>query len=112
MFESRQRVILLVFFLVTFTFLARLFYMQVVDDSYKEAAANISLQRIIDYPYRGIVYDRKGRICVYNVPVYDVMVLPKEVRKDMDTLRFCQLFSITKEEFSKTMTAARTYSKV
>lgn len=112
MFDSRQRIILFVFALVTFTFLARLFYMQVIDDSYKEAAANISLQRIVDYPYRGIIYDRKGKICVYNVPVYDVMVLPKEVRKDMDTLRFCRLFGISKEEFIATMTAARTYSKI
>jgi len=112
MFESRQRTIIFVFALVAFVMLLRLFYMQVIDDSYKEAAANISLQRIIEYPYRGIVYDRKGKICVYNVPVYDVMVLPKEVKKGMDTLRFCELFGITKEEFSETITAARTYSKV
>lgn len=112
MFDSRQRVILFVFILVAFTMLARLFYMQVIDDSYKEAAANISLQRIIEYPYRGIIYDRKGKILVYNIPVFDVMVLPKEVKKDMDTLRFCQLFGIEKEEFIKNMTAARTYSKV
>jgi penicillin-binding protein 2 len=112
MFDSRQRVIVFVFILVAFTMLARLFYMQVIDDSYKEAAANISLQRIVEYPYRGIIYDRKGRICVYNIPVYDVMVLPKEVKKNMDTLRFCSLFSITKEEFIKTMITARTYSKV
>ena len=112
MFESRQRTIIFVFALVAFVMLLRLFYMQVIDDSYKEAAANISLQRIIEYPYRGIVYDRKGKICVYNVPVYDVMVLPKEVKKGMDTTRFCSLFGITKEEFSETITAARTYSKV
>lgn len=112
MFDSRQRVILFVFILVAFTMLVRLFYMQVIDDSYKEAAANISLQRIIEYPYRGIVYDRKGKILVYNIPVFDVMVLPKEVKKDMDTIRFCTLFGIEKEEFIKNMTAARTYSKV
>ena len=112
MLESRQRVIVLAFIVVVAVFLVRLFYMQVIDDSYKEAAANISLQRIIDYPYRGIIYDRKGRICVYNVPVYDVMVLPKEVRKNMDTLRFCSLFGIEKQEFRTLMEAARTYSRV
>jgi len=112
MFENRQRIILLIFGLVVFAFAARLFYMQVIDDSYKAAAANISLQRIVEFPYRGIVYDRKGRICVYNIPVYDVMVLPKEVKKDMDTLRFCNLFGITMEEFRESLTAARTYSRV
>lgn len=112
MFENRQKIIVLVFILVSFTFLVRLFYMQVLDDSYKEAAANISLQRIIDYPYRGIIYDRKGRICVYNIPVFDVMVLPREVKKNMDTVRFCNLFGITKEDFIKNLTEARTYSKV
>jgi penicillin-binding protein 2 len=112
MFESRQRIIILIFILVCFTFLMRLFYMQVIDDSYKQAAANISLQRIIEYPYRGIIYDRKGKICVYNIPVYDVMVLPKEVKKNMDTLRFCRLFGIDKQEFIDKILAARTYSKV
>ncbi len=112
MFESRHRIIILVFILVCFTFLMRLFYMQVIDDSYKQAAANISLQRIIEYPYRGIIYDRKGKICVYNIPVYDVMVLPKEVKKNMDTLRFCGLFGIEKQEFIDKLLAARTYSRV
>ena len=112
MFENRQRILLLVVATVVFAFTARLFYMQVIDDSYKEAAANISLQRVIEYPYRGIIYDRKGKICVYNIPVYDVMVLPKEVRKKMDTLRFCRLFGISREEFITNMTAAKTYSKV
>lgn len=112
MFESRRYIILGAFLVVVITMLLRLFYMQVIDEGYKQAAANVSLQRIIEYPYRGIIYDRKGRICVYNIPVYDVMVLPKEVKKNMDTLRFCGLFGINKEDFIKNMESARTYSKV
>jgi penicillin-binding protein 2 len=112
MFESRKYIIQLVFIIVGLVFLIKLFYMQVIDDSYKEAAANISLQKIIEYPYRGNIYDRKGKILVYNVPVFDIMVIPREVKKNMDTLAFCQVFEITKDEYIERITAAKKYSRV
>src|SRR5690606_18906014 len=54
---------------------------------------------------------RNGELIVFNKPVYDLMIVPNEV-KIKDTLVFCQLFDITKEEFIKKTTAAKQYSWV
>lgn len=112
MLENRKYIIQVAILLVGLVYLAKLFYMQVIDDSYKEAAANISLQKIIEYPYRGNIYDRNGQLLVYNIPVFDVMVIPREVKKNMDTAAFCAAFDITKEEFIERMQAAKNYSRV
>lgn len=109
--ENRQYIIQFVFVLVGVVFLIRLFSIQVLDNNYKLAANNNIIQKIIEYPYRGLIYDRNGELLVYNQPVYDLMVIPKEVRVK-DTLEFTQLLGITKEEFEKKLLDARTYSYV
>jgi penicillin-binding protein 2 len=109
--ENRQYIIQFVFVLVGLIFLARLFSIQVLDNNYKLAANNNIIQKVIEYPYRGLIYDRNGELLVYNQPVYDLMVIPKEVRVK-DTLAFTQLLGITKEEFEKKLKDARSYSYV
>jgi penicillin-binding protein 2 len=96
---------------VSIIFLVRIFYIQVVEDRYKLSANNNVLRTITDYPARGLVYDRNGKLLVYNEAVYDVMVTPRQV-KDIDTLSFCALLGITKEDFQKKMTKAKKYSRV
>jgi penicillin-binding protein 2 len=104
-------VVLGIFTVVIIVYLARIFYIQVLEDSYKLSANNNVLRYIIEYPARGLVYDRNGKLLVYNEAVYDLMVTPKQV-KDIDTLEFCGLIGITKEEFVKKITKARKYSAV
>ncbi|MBK9174772.1 MAG: hypothetical protein IPM46_00235 [Flavobacteriales bacterium] len=59
---------------------ARLFWIQVVDDRWKASAASISRRRkITGYPARGFIYDRNGKLLVANTPVYDLMMVPREV---------------------------------
>ena len=60
MFESRKYIIQVVFILVAAIFASRLFYLQVVDSSYIKAAADNAVQRLVEYPYRGVMYDRTG----------------------------------------------------
>ncbi|SFC12430.1 penicillin-binding protein 2 [Flexibacter flexilis DSM 6793] len=110
--EGRKYIVQGVFVLVGLVFLIKLFFLQIIDDTYKQAADENALQKMVDYPYRGLIYDRDGKIMVYNVPVYDVMVTPREVRKDMDTLGFCNLLKITKEEYIKYMRSAKIHSSV
>ena len=62
-----------------------------------------------DYPERGYIYDRDGKLLVGNQPAYDVMVIPREV-KPLDTLEFCSLLGIEKPEFLEKMEKARRYS--
>ena len=57
-----------------------------------------ALRKITQYPSRGSIYDRKGRLIVCNQAQYDLMIVPKEVKK-FDTTLFCQLLEIDKESF-------------
>ena len=108
--SSAQRTI----FLVTITavalvYIARLFYLQIIDDKYKLSADENVLRRVIDYPSRGLVYDRKGKLLVFNQTVYDLMVTPREV-KAMDTAEFCSIIKISLEDFRNKFQKAKKYS--
>lgn len=107
--DSRKFVVGLVFLLVGGIFLAKLFAIQVMDGNYKSAAESNIIKKIEEYPYRGLIYDRNGELIVYNKPVYDLMVVPKEAQAT-DTGRFIQLFKITEEDFTARMQKARAYS--
>ena len=72
--------------LLVLLYIGRLFSLQVADDRYKQnAMSNAFLRRVI-YPARGLMYDRNGRLLVFNQPAYDVMLIPKDVGKNLDTL--------------------------
>ena len=79
-FFKRRYIIQGIFILVTIILVGKLFYIQVIDDSYKLSADNNVLRKLIIYPARGIILDRHGKVLVQNEPVYDVMVIPKEVK--------------------------------
>ena len=89
----------------------RLFYIQVVDDSYKLSANNNVIRLITDFPARGLIYDRKGKLLVYNEPVYDLMIIPKQA-KNIDSLELCNLIGITTQEYSEKYKKANAYSPV
>ncbi|MFV8270735.1 penicillin-binding protein 2 [Flavobacterium sp. GT2N3] len=95
--------------LATFSLVLRIFYLQIVDDTLKLKSENNAIKKKFEYPERGYIYDRKGKLLVSNQASYDIMVIPREVKK-MDTLEFCQLLNITKEDFIKKIAKARTYS--
>ncbi|HKX87104.1 MAG TPA: penicillin-binding protein 2 [Flavobacterium sp.] len=89
--------------------IARLFYLQIIDEELKLKSENISIKIKYDYPERGYIYDRNGDLLVANQPSYDIMVVPREI-KELDTLEFCKLLSISKEEFHKRLEKAVVYS--
>ena len=89
--------------------LIRLFYLQIIDDSFKLKSENNAIKIKYDYPERGYVYDRYGKLLIANQPSYDIMVIPRDV-KDLDTLEFCSLLDITKEFFIKKIEKAKVYS--
>lgn len=96
--DSRKNVIQLIVIVVAIIFLIKLFSIQVLDDKYAQAATSNIIHRVVEYPYRGLIYDRNGKLIVYNTPQYDLTVTPKEVTK-LDTLQFCKLFNLTPQEF-------------
>ena len=100
--EKRKYVIIGIIFTVVLIYLVRLFSLQVLDNDYKRFADNNAFLKKIQYPSRGLIYDRNGKLMVYNQPAYDVMMIVREVQS-FDTLDFCKTVGITRQQFDKRM---------
>lgn len=109
-FSERKFIIGGVIVLVSLAFLCRLFFLQLIDDSYKLSSENNSQRQVTQYPARGIVFDRNNKILVYNEAAYDLMVIPRQL-KQFDTLDFCTVLEISKEQVRKSLKEAKNYSK-
>lgn len=108
--EKRKFVIGGVAILVVLIYIARLFVLQIISEDYKKNADSNAFLNKIQYPSRGIIYDRNNKLLVYNQPAYDVMVVMKEI-ENLDTLDLCETLHITKEYFVKRMTDIKDRSK-
>lgn len=109
--RSGQRLVILgIFTAVCLIFIIRLFYIQVIEEGYTVSANNNVLRYMTDYPARGLIYDRNGKVLAYNQAVYDLMVIPKQV-VDIDTAEFCKLLDISIESFEQKMRKAKAYSR-
>ena len=102
-FKDRQRVIQFVFLISAFVLLGNAFYLQIWDSTYSKQADAITHDRNILYPSRGLIYDRDGELLVNNKAMFDLMVTYNQINPKMDTTEFCQLLSITKEQFKKNL---------
>jgi penicillin-binding protein 2 len=109
-YDDRKFVILGIFLIIGIVFVLRLFYIQVIDESYKLSAKNQALQYVTEYPARGLVYDKNGELLVFNQAAYDLMVTPRLV-KEIDTIEFCKLLNISIEQFVERMKKATVYSR-
>ncbi len=110
LFSKRKYLIIGLFSLVSLIIVIRLFYIQVIDSSYKISAASNVLRREINYPARGVIFDRNGKLLVYNQAAYDVLITPKEL-KSFDTLSFCHLVGVDKSELINEINKAKSYSR-
>ena len=94
---------------ISLIFLIKLFGLQVLNKDYDKLSQNNAILEIEDYPERGFIYDRKGRILVSNQPAYDVMIIPENL-SPFDTLSFCSLTGIEKKELISNLESARRFS--
>lgn len=98
--ENRRYVIGGAVILLILIFIVRLFFLQIVDNDYKAwADSNAFLKKTL-YPSRGMIYDRNGKLLVYNQPTYDIMLIMREIQP-FDTLDFCNIVGITRDQFVK-----------
>ena len=109
-FSKRKYLVIGLFSLTALIILVRLFYIQVVDSSYKISAATNVLRREINYPARGVIFDRNGKLMVFNQAAYDVLVTPREI-KAFDTLAFCSIVGVEKEELVNELIKAKNFSR-
>ncbi|MDE6323657.1 MAG: penicillin-binding protein 2, partial [Paramuribaculum sp.] len=95
--EKRKYVIGGFIAIIVVIYLVRLFDLQVLDNRYKDDADSNAFLRKAIYPSRGVIYDRNGKVVVYNRPAYDIMVIPRDIQP-FDTLDFCNTLGITRDQ--------------
>jgi len=109
--ENRRYVIGGVATLIVVVYIIRLFMLQVTSDDYKKSADSNAFLKKIDYPSRGVITDRHGKLMVFNQPSYDIMVVINETKDRLDTMAFCQAIGISREEFDQRMATIKDRSR-
>lgn len=111
--KDRKDVIIGSMIIVFIVYVLQLINLQILNPEYKQHADSNAFLKKTKFPARGLIYDRNGKLLVYNKPAYDVMVIMNEVQ-EFDTLDFCHATNITKEKLIKLikrMKNERGYSK-
>jgi len=109
-YSSRKIFFYAIVIIAALILLSRLFALQVLNKSYRVSAQNNVLRYVTQYPARGLIYDRNGKLLVYNQAAYDLMVIPGQTR-EIDTLELCTILGVDQEFFARRMRAAVQYSE-
>ncbi len=109
--EKRRFVIGGVAIIIIVVFIFRLFTLQIMSDDYKRNADSNAFLKKVEFPSRGNIFDRNGKLLVYNQPSYDIMVVVNEARSRIDTMELCSTLNITKDYFIKRMRDIQDRSK-
>lgn len=96
--DNRQYVIAAIAVVIVATYIIRLFTLQLMSDDYKKNADSNAFLKQIDYPSRGVISDRKGRLMVYNQPSYNIMVVMNEAKGRIDSTELCSALGLSREE--------------
>ncbi|MFM7668188.1 MAG: penicillin-binding transpeptidase domain-containing protein [Bacteroidota bacterium] len=95
--EGRKYVIIVFVFLVGILYAIRLFYMQVIDESWVLRAQEIAEKRKEIIPNRGAIFDRNNKQIVSNKVYYNLMFVEDKL-KNFDTTAFAKMLGWTKEQ--------------
>lgn len=109
--ENRKYVIGGVAVAIVTIYIIRLFVLQIMSDDYRKSADSNAFFKKIEFPSRGVITDRNGKLLVYNEPSFDLMVIMNEQRGHIDTLEFCRTLGITPEFYAKRMADIKDRSK-
>jgi penicillin-binding protein 2 len=99
--------ILVVFFGIVM--LLRLFSLQILSDEFGDLSLKNSVLKQYVYPERGYIFDRNGKLLVSNQPMYDLMVVPRNLTA-FDTLDLCNMLGLTTDELNTKIAKAKRYS--
>jgi len=108
-FSQRKITIGAIFVFVGLLYIGRLFYIQVIDSQYMLSAENNSRRFVVKYPARGLIYDRGGKLIVYNVAAYDLMVIPGQL-EPFDSARLETILGISHKMLLKNLHKAKEYN--
>ena len=107
---NRKYIIQGLFIAIALILLGTLFYIQVASDKYFLSAESNVLRKLYTFPARGVILDRNEKVLVQNEPVYDLMVIPNQV-KEFDTLALCHIVGIDMNRFKKSLNKATVQSR-
>jgi penicillin-binding protein 2 len=110
-FPQRIKMIQGVIIFFSFLFLINLFYIQLIDNKYKIKAKDNAIKELIEYPSRGLIYDRNNKLIVHNTNQFEIMVTNAEVDANLDTNQLCKDLAITQDYFLQSMKKARKASR-
>src|SRR6202000_2633178 len=99
LFRNRYDIVRIIIVAFAAIFLMRLGYLQLYEKKYDKIAFDNAIKEVEIYPTRGLVYDRKGELIVYNEAIYDIMVTPY-LAKTADSVKICSLLKLTMEDYS------------
>lgn len=105
----RIKILQITVLLILGVLIVRLFYIQVIDDSYKMFSNNNVLKYNIQYPPRGEILDRNGEFLAQSKEAYDLMVIPRDV-KNLDTLQLCEIIGVDIEQMRTALDRAKKHS--
>ena len=107
---KRSFLLLFLITLIGLIYIVRLFQLQIIRGADQNPIQSSAIKIEYDYPERGYIYDRNNKLLVANQLSYDVMVVPKDV-EPLDTLEFCSLLKITKEDFKRRYQKAENFAR-
>lgn len=109
--RTSQKKIIFIFILLAFffIFIVKVIVLQTVRTDLKLSSDNNAIREVIEFPARGLIFDRKGNILVYNKPIYEVQIIPNQVHS-FDTSEFCSIFGMTKKDLVEKLVQAKLYS--
>ncbi|MGM9477473.1 penicillin-binding protein 2 [Pedobacter sp. GSP4] len=106
---NRKYIVQGLFIAIALILLAKLFYIQIISDKAFISAESNVLKKKYKYPARGAILDRNMKVIVQNEPVYDLMVIPNEV-KEFDTVALASALEISVADARKFMRKAKAKS--
>ncbi|THH42038.1 penicillin-binding protein 2 [Neolewinella litorea] len=89
---------------ITLMLLGKAFHLQVVSDAWRTRAESVGNSQIDQYPARGLMLDRNGKLLTINEPIYQIELTYHQFAAHaatFDTLRFCELLGITRDYFEE-----------
>lgn len=108
--KSRKNIIKGIFLISVIILISKLFYIQIINAQYKQSAKNNAIRPEVQQAARGLIYDRNGELMVSNKPSYDLMVIPRDVKK-FDTLRLSTLTELSVNDIRTILKNAKKYSE-
>ena len=101
--QKRKYVIGGIATIIILVYIARLFFLQLMSEDFKQNADSNAFLKRVQFPARGTIVDRNGKLLVYNQPAYDIMVVMAE-QAGIDTADICRTLGITPAQYERRMT--------